>query len=611
VNGEHVRAFFWLRWRLRVNQLKRGGMANVVLLGILAAGAVLLAGSLFIGAFLAGLFLLPKASPAALLYTWDGVVVVFLFFWATGLLADLQRSESLSLDKFLHLPVSLSGAFLVNYLSSLFSINLLFFVPAALGLSLGLVLGRGPAMLLLLPLLGAFLLMVTALTYQFQGWLAALMANKRRRRTVIVVATMVLVLLAQLPNLLNVTQPWRKRQHEMARRLSAKQAELIKAHAAGKMSAREYQRRSKEVLEKHNAETEELNRQVAERAERTAAVLNLVLPPGWLPLGARGLAEGNVVPALLGTLGMGLIGLASLWRAYRTTVRLYTGQLGEGARKPAAPPPPVKGARPSVRLLEWRVPWLSEHASAIALAGFRSLMRAPEVKMILLGPVILVVVFGSLMLTRPGEMPAGVRPLLPFGAMGMILLGMVQLAGNQFGFDRGGFRAFVLCPARREDILLGKNLASAPLALGLGLAMTLVLEVVYPLRWDHFLGALPQMVSMYLLFCLLANWLSILAPLPVAAGTLKPTSMKGLPILLHLGFVFVLPWALGLTLVPLGVEALLGVLEVGEGLPVFLVLSVLECAGVGGVYWLVVRWQGRLLQGRELKVLEVVTSAPE
>ena len=45
--------------------------------------------------------------------------------------------------------------------------------------------------------------MVTALTYQFQGWLASLMSNPRRRRTVIVVATAVFVLIFQLPNLLN------------------------------------------------------------------------------------------------------------------------------------------------------------------------------------------------------------------------------------------------------------------------------------------------------------------------------------------------------------------------------------------------------------------------
>ena len=116
------------------------------------------------------------------------MVVAFLFFWMIGLLTELQRAEGLALDKFLHLPVSPAGAFLINYLSSLFSLTLIVFVPAMIGLIARA--GRspmGPAMLLALPLLAAFVLAVTAVTYQFQGWLASLMTNPRRRRTVIVV----------------------------------------------------------------------------------------------------------------------------------------------------------------------------------------------------------------------------------------------------------------------------------------------------------------------------------------------------------------------------------------------------------------------------------------
>ena len=41
---------------------------------------------------------------------------------------------------------------------------------------------RADKQLLLFPLLASFLLTVSALTYQFQGWLAALMSNPRRRR---------------------------------------------------------------------------------------------------------------------------------------------------------------------------------------------------------------------------------------------------------------------------------------------------------------------------------------------------------------------------------------------------------------------------------------------
>ena len=52
----------------------------------------------------------------------------------------------------------------------------------ALGLAAGLVVGRGPAMGLLVPLVLAFFFMITAWTYCLRGWLASLMVNQRRRR---------------------------------------------------------------------------------------------------------------------------------------------------------------------------------------------------------------------------------------------------------------------------------------------------------------------------------------------------------------------------------------------------------------------------------------------
>jgi hypothetical protein len=125
------------------------------------------------------------------MYVWDGIVLVFLMFWMIGLLTELQRTEVLSLQKLLHLPVSLAGTFVINYLGSLVSVSLVVFFPAMIGLCIALVAAKGPAMLLVFPLLASFLLLVTAITYQFQGWLAALMVNPRRRRTIIVGLAMI------------------------------------------------------------------------------------------------------------------------------------------------------------------------------------------------------------------------------------------------------------------------------------------------------------------------------------------------------------------------------------------------------------------------------------
>ena len=58
-----------------------------------------------------------------------------------------------------------------------------------------------------------------------------------------------------------------------------------------------------------------------------------------------------------------------------------------------------------------------------------------------------------------------------------VLFGLVQLMANQFGFDRDGFRVFVLSSARRRDILMGKNLSFAPIALGLAAILLFALQV--------------------------------------------------------------------------------------------------------------------------------------
>ena len=53
------------------------------------------------------------------------------------------------------------------------------------------------------------------------------------------------------------------------------------------------------------------------------------------------------------------------------------------------------------------------------------------------------------------EPPEAIRPLMAFAAGAMVLLVCGgQLVGNQFGYDRAGFRAYVLSPAPRREILL-------------------------------------------------------------------------------------------------------------------------------------------------------------
>lgn len=610
MNLEHLRAFLWLRWRLRANQFRRGGAANAVLFAVLVAACLLAAATLFVFGVVTGLWAFRGAPAYAHLFAWDGIVLTLLFFWAAGLVAALQRSEALSLDRFLHLPVSVSGAFLVNYVSSLFNLTLILFVPGMAGLILGLAISQGPLLLLALPLAAAAVFALSALTYQFQGWLACLMANPRRRRTIIVLLTGAFILVAQLPNLINLARPWDTVTEPYNRR-AERLDEASKALQAGRLTPAEYKRQVDEISERYEAEQQEKDRRALDRALRTAHVLNTALPPGWLPLGMEGLAEGSAAPALLGTLGLALIGAVSLRRAYRTTLRIYTGEYTAGERKAAAKvsaPAPDHGR---VRLVEWRLPWVGEHVSAVAAAAFRSLLRAPEAKMAFLAPLITVVVLGGAMASG-GDRPEALRPLVAYGVGAMILfIAGVQLMGNQFGYDRAGFRAYVLSPVPRRDILLGKNLAAAPLVLGLGLLGSAIAGTVYPMRLDHYPAVAVQLLGTYLILCMVSNVLAILTPIPLAPGSLQPASVRTGPIVMQLLVMLSLPVLVSPVLAPYGLEVLLDARGVARGVPIALPLSLLVLVLVGLVYRWVIRRQGAWLAAREQKILEVVTSRAE
>ena len=147
--------------------------------------------------------------------------------------------------------------------------------------------------------------------------------------------------------------------------------------------------------------------------------------------------------------------------------------------------------------------------------------------------------------------------------------------------------------------------------MGLGALLLVLVQAVYPMRIDYFLAAIPQALTMYLLFCLLANWLSIYAPTVVRSGSFKPSNPKGLALLLQFVFLFLFPWALVPALLPLGVE--LGLEKLGwvAGWPICLALSVLECAAVFLIYQRVLTWEGQALQSREQKILVLVTPKAE
>jgi hypothetical protein len=582
VNWDQLRTILWLRWRLARNQWTRGKGVGAVIAVLVAVGACVLGGVSFVVALLGGIYGLSAAKAVVLWGVWCGVTAGFLFFWMIGLLQEIQRSETIDLQRLMHLPVALGQMFVINYIASLFALSLVIVLPAMLGLALGLTISRGPAMLLLAPLALGLIFMVTAWTYCLRGWLAALMSNPRRRRNVTMAIVLAFILMGQAPNLyFNV---FRRIDHPPP-----------------------------------GATPEQLQRWFDARKTAGQAQLDQLLsvqkfiPPLWLPAGAQALAEGRVWPALLGTLGFCAIGALGLRRAYQGTLRFYLGETGrkdaartEPNRMPAATA--AAAAKAGSRFLELRLPAVPEQAAALALATFRSMLRAPEVKLAW-GSAFLVplLVGGSFLFRSSFKVPEAAKPFIATGAVAFSIFMLIQFFGNQFGFDRDGFRALVLSPADRRLILLGKNLACLPA----GVLGGLMLLVLSSLRLHPpplvFVAAVLQLAAMLLLAGLAGNLCSILMPYRIQQGSMKPTKMPGLAIVTILVCQMLFPIAMAPAFVPPLAEFLWQKAGWPAAVPVNLILSAMLAAVLALVYWQSLGPLGRLLQRRETRILGSVT----
>lgn len=587
MNWDQLRTIFWLRWRLTRNQWARSGGLGAVFAALILAAAATLGGMSFLGGLLGGALGLREAKPVLLMGVWFGVVAGFLFFWLIGLISELQRSETIDLQRLMHLPVALGQMFVVNYAASHLSLSIVLFVPGMIGLGLGLAYSRGLTMLLLLPLAASMVFMITAWTYCLRGWLAAMMTNPRRRRAIIMGVTMAFVLLGQLPNFyFNVFGRAKRSSHPPG----ATQEEIQAA------------RRKQQAAEK-----EKLNQLLA---------IQKFIPPFWVSVGAQNLAEHRVLPALLGTAGCFGLGALGLRRAYRSTVRFYQGETGgkAGSAKAAAPEPaaPVATAKPSTSFLTWRVPGVPEQAGALALATFRSMLRAPEIKMAWGTSFLVTVILAATFLFRGSpSIPVAAKPFIATGSVVFSIFMLVQFFANQFGFDRDGFRALVLCPAERRLILLGKNLACVPAGLGFGLILLGLMTAWLHLPPLVLAATLFQLVALFLLAGLAGNLLSILVPFRIQSGSMKPTKMPAGAMLLMIVCQLMFPLAMLPALGPPLLEFLWRGAGWPEAVPVNLLLSMLFAALMVLIYWSALTPLGRLLQRRETRILNIVTAEVE
>jgi hypothetical protein len=260
----------------------------------------------------------------------------------------------------------------------------------------------------------------------------------------------------------------------------------------------------------------------------------------------------------------------------------------------------------------WQLPWVSSDLAAIIEKELRYAMRNAQLRMMALMPLILIVV--RLVNSRGfsggarNGIPSPSTSFLDYGAglfaTGGVLYVFLLLSGvscNLFAFEEGGMRTLILSPIERRKILLGKNIAITIVAILFSTALLAINAVVFrDLNLQALLFVVLSFVAFAALMSVIGNWFSISFPKRMEFG--KRLNVSGV------GGLLLIPTVLLLMIPPLA-ATLAGYLA--ESLLIeFVVLA--SCAVFSvGLYFLVINFQGRWLQRREVEILEVVKEASD
>jgi hypothetical protein len=319
---------------------------------------------------------------------------------------------------------------------------------------------------------------------------------------------------------------------------------------------------------------------------------------------------GNALPAVLGTAGLFCIGGLGLRRAYRSTLRFYQGFTIVKSTKQRTKTKKAPVVRKN--FLERRLPGVPDEAEALALAFFRSLSRASEVKMALATNFILLLFFGMMVFARRvSGLEDNFKPFAASGFVVFTFLGMSHLMFNQFGFDRDGFRQLVLLPVPRRQILLGRNLALLPFAMGFGLSFLLLVKIVLHVSFIVIFATGLQLVATFLLLSMAGNLISVLVPYHIAPGSMRKTKTSAMTSFLIFISRLLIPTAMGPMFLPPAIGLLMSGLGWLPAGPVNLVLSMVLLVLLVFFYKLSLPSLGKLLLRREKQILQVVTEKVE
>jgi len=460
-------ALFILKWTMIRRGLGKEHFFSYLIL------AVLFLGGLFISLVATlGLYALARRtgqhqSPLVLLVLLDGVVLLYCFFYAWGILMEIQRTDLLDFKKMLQLPISMSAVYLMNFLVSLFGPLLFFSIPPLLGLLSGLYPFYGSRVFFAgIPMAGLLVLLLGAWSYYLRGRLAILMENPRRRRFVFMLVPMGFILLAQLP--------------------------AVITHIAAKTGSGLGPGRLLETLQPHLIRG------------------NQVVPLLWPAYGLwTGISGAGFAMFFLCAAGLLLAALIGLRFGYVTTLRHYMGMYTttSGKALPSARNPismPVTGRG---------FPFVDEDTAALIYAFYKSFTRHPHVRMLIIMPLC----FGLFVLFMQrsgayGNVGSREQDWIPMAALVWPFVNFSFFMFNIFGIDAQSFQTLQLSPLPRYKYLLAKNMAIAPVVLGLVVFFVAVSALLTHASGKTLFISLLLAIHLFLIFCTAGNLLSIKFP---------------------------------------------------------------------------------------------------
>ncbi len=285
--------------------------------------------------------------------------------------------------------------------------------------------------------------------------------------------------------------------------------------------------------------------------------------------------------------------VASYWLARRAALGLE----GRRRRKVSVQPTTLESYS------GWQLPFVSAELSAVVEKEMRYAMRNAQVRMMALMPLILIIIrlvnsqrLGNTRPPRTEDFFAYGSGLLPLGGVLYVFLILAGLSCNAFAFEEGGMRTLILSPMDRRKILFGKNIAITLIALVLSTALLILNTIIFrDLTVSNILFVGLSFIIFASISSSIGNWISIRFPKHMRFG--KRLNVSGVAGLLLIPMVVVLA-------TPPMLATLVGYFT-RNVFNVYLTLALMVLVSVG-LYFVVLKFQGRSLAKREIDVLEAV-----